>query len=152
MGSQWGGGPKFRAFFPFSYRQVRSFFFLVGVFSLNCGPGAWPWTSQTVRLGFSRVILCEPWRPVRRGNDPTKSKHTIYEVVALNRDHNSTRRPQRAKTVRNFWREKEKRAKCWEVRERWVRGREVPGKRGLREGRVWAKGGPGEDWPKAVLA
>ena len=29
------------------------------VFSLNCGHGSRPWTTQIVRLGFSGVILCE---------------------------------------------------------------------------------------------
>ena len=43
------GEPKISRFSSFSYRM----FFLSGVFSLNCGRGSRPWTTQIARLGFS---------------------------------------------------------------------------------------------------
>ena len=54
--------PKFRFFSPLP-PHYRSFFFLLEVFSLNCGRGSRPWTTQIARLGFSWIILCEPQRP-----------------------------------------------------------------------------------------
>ena len=46
------------AFFPFPL-QISPFVALSGVFSWNCGPCSRPWTSLSVRLGFSGIILCE---------------------------------------------------------------------------------------------
>ena len=32
-------------------------------FTWNCGRGSRPWSTQSSRLGFSGVILCEKWQP-----------------------------------------------------------------------------------------
>ena len=72
-GAEWwgGGGGKGGAntsrFFFHLPHPISLFIALSGVFSWNCGPGSRPWTSQIVRLGFSDVILCEPWRPPKSG-------------------------------------------------------------------------------------
>ena len=69
---------------------------LRGVFLWNCCSGLRPWTAQIVRLYFSGVVLCEPWRKraqqlfdlgpflcfgnsmfgARKGSTPTRAKRT----------------------------------------------------------------------------
>ena len=51
--------------FP-SGHNFHSFFRLLGVFSWNFGRGSRPNSTQSARLGFSGVILCEPRRPTSR--------------------------------------------------------------------------------------
>ena len=64
-GAQRVRGPKFRAVFTLP-PNFSLFFYPLGVFSWTCGRGPRPWTTQSVRLGFSGVILCEPRRPAGR--------------------------------------------------------------------------------------
>ena len=62
-----GGWPNISRFF-FSCSHCRFFFFhlFLGVSSWNCGRGSRPRPTQSARLGFSGVILCEPPRPASR--------------------------------------------------------------------------------------
>ena len=69
-----GGRPNISRFFFLFPIQISPFFALSGVFSWNCGHGSRPWTTQIVRLGFFRVILCEPRRPTGRVKEKKSAK------------------------------------------------------------------------------
>ena len=59
------------AFFPLP--PQNSFILLsLFVFTWNCGRGSRPWSTQSVRLDFSGVILCKPWRPGPRRCAPSR--------------------------------------------------------------------------------
>ena len=82
-GPKGGGSPQFRAFFPLPL-QISPFFSLSGVFSLNCGLGLKVWTTQTARLGFYGVILCEPRRPTKKHVECAKNTSNCLRVCAYN--------------------------------------------------------------------
>ena len=94
-GARKGGRPKISRFFPLSRPTFHSFFHSLGVF-VELWPGFEAVdTTQTARLGFSGVILCEPRRPV---GDPREPKRAIWMVsTTSNPGQNATRRPQRVK-------------------------------------------------------
>ena len=53
-----GGRPQISSCFSLSRRKIS--FFLLGVLSWNCGRVSRPRSTQTARLGFSDINLCEP--------------------------------------------------------------------------------------------
>ena len=113
--------PKISLFRP----EFRSFFLSVGVFSSNCGRGSRPWPTESASLGFSGVILCEPWRTAGRRvsqNDPRE----VALSVGRGRGDNSTRRPPRA-----------------------VKKNEIRGGREKKNAKFWAlhRSGPHPSWP-----
>ena len=58
------GGPKFRVVFLSLAAKYRSSFLV----SWNCGRVSRPRSTQTARLGFSDINLCEPRRPTGRSS------------------------------------------------------------------------------------